>query len=129
MFCSFLVKKNTKRIIPESTHQSSYKKRGHFKMLRLFCLAFFMFLYFKRYVVSFPVHFQLNFLPTLSQALLFYPPRWCMYLLWDPAVLPRGAALLVEESIEVYCLYAAAAPVLVPEQNKSDRLEQIFIYG
>lgn len=37
------------------------------------------------------------------------------YLLRDPAVFSCGAALLVEESVEIYRLYAAAAPVFVPE--------------
>ncbi len=51
-----------------------------------------------------------------------------MYLLWDPAVFPCGAALLVEESIEIYCLYAAAAPVLIPKQKtKCHRLETQFV--
>lgn len=41
-----------------------------------------------------------------------------LYLLWDPAVFPRAAALLVQESIEVCRLYAAAAPVLVPKTKQ-----------
>lgn len=43
-------------------------------------------------------------------------------LLGDPAVLRRAAALLVQESVEVCRLYAAAAPVLVPESGKRNNL-------
>ena len=38
-----------------------------------------------------------------------------VYLFRDPAVFSCCAALLVEESVEVYGFNTAAAPVLVPE--------------
>lgn len=56
------------------------------------------------------------------------PPRRSLYLLWDPAVFSCGAALLVEESVEIYCLYAAAAPVFIPTQKTNwQQLEKQFL--
>lgn len=47
-----------------------------------------------------------------------------MYLLWDPAVFPHGAALLVQEGVEVCCLDAAATPVLVPKQQQKKKIQR-----
>lgn len=48
-----------------------------------------------------------------------------MYLLWDPAVFPHGAALLVQEGVEVCCLDAAATPVLVPKQQQKRKYKEM----
>lgn len=47
-----------------------------------------------------------------------------MYLLWDPAVFPHGAAFLVQEGVEVCCLDAAATPVLVPKQQQKKKIQR-----
>lgn len=54
-------------------------------------------------------------LNTLSFVMQYPTPthRGGAYLLMDPAVRSCGAALLVQESVEIYRLDAAAAPVLV----------------
>lgn len=97
-------------------------------MLRLFCWLCHVCMskVFCQLSRSFPATFPANFEPgpfVLPAVCTFSPlPGGVMYLLWDPAVFPRGAALLVEESIEIYCLYAAAAPVLIPKQNKMSQV-------
>lgn len=61
--------------------------------------------------------------PAVNQAMYVAHTAPCglyvAHLFRDPAVFPCGAALLVKESIEVYCLNAAAAPVFIATKKQT----------